>query len=89
QKQQQKLSSSTTEKSETTEKDGAVVTTTTKVTTRTVTGSAAKPVSPFNKFNNLIHNNLQKYRLLVKISITFQHISGRFCLKNLKCVQCI
>ncbi|TMW41224.1 hypothetical protein DOY81_013696, partial [Sarcophaga bullata] len=40
-------------KSETTEKDGAVVTTTTKVTTRTVTGSAAKPVSPFNKFKQL------------------------------------
>ncbi|XP_037818356.1 serine-rich adhesin for platelets isoform X6 [Lucilia sericata] len=57
---QQKSSTSTTEKTETKDKDGAVVTTTTKVTTRTVTGSAAKPASPFAKFKQLDRQNSQQ-----------------------------
>lgn len=58
QQKEPQASSTTTERTETKkEKDGAVVTTTTKVTTRTVTGTAPKPASPFAKFRQLDKQN--------------------------------
>ncbi|XP_058977637.1 titin isoform X4 [Musca domestica] len=56
----QQSCTSTTEKTETKGKDGAVVTTTTKVTTRTVSGTGPKPVSPFAKFKQLDRQNSQQ-----------------------------
>ncbi|XP_013101229.2 mucin-2 isoform X9 [Stomoxys calcitrans] len=56
----QQSSTSTTEKTETKGKDGAVVTTTTKVTTRTVSGTGPKTVSPFAKFKQLDRQSSQQ-----------------------------
>ncbi|XP_037936521.1 mucin-5AC isoform X9 [Teleopsis dalmanni] len=58
--EQQQHATSTTERSETKEKDGSIVTTTTKVTTRTVSGTGPKPVSPFAKFRQLDKQNSQQ-----------------------------
>ncbi|KAL9878369.1 uncharacterized protein ACN2A1_010851 isoform 2-T4 [Glossina fuscipes fuscipes] len=60
QQQQQATTSTTAETITGTTDDGTVVTSTTKVTTRTVAGTAVKPLSPFAKFKQLDTQNSQQ-----------------------------